>query len=108
MYEFALNFYEGMHPEYVPYITAAITVASTAAMLLPPPTNSGIRGSKVYGVVYSGVQWVALNFKNAKNASDPNVAVAHARQVLAANANDPVAVAKAQHVINNAPTASVG
>lgn len=85
-----LSFWELAHPQYVPYITAAVTIAAALAVVSPPPAADGWTSSSVYRGYYRGVQWVALNFRHARNA------------------NDPVAIQAARDTINNAPTASVG
>lgn len=90
MDQLALNVWEGLHPQYAPYITFAITVAAGLAVIMPPPTQAGWKSKAWYGISYRGVQWVALNFRHARNA------------------NDPIAIQAARDTINNAPTASVG
>jgi hypothetical protein len=50
----------------IPYLTAAIAVAAALATVLPPPTAK----SGAYPVLYSFVNWVALNFGHATNAAD--------------------------------------
>lgn len=106
MDQFGLDIFEKFHPEYTSYITAAITVAAALAVVMPAPTNSGIRGSAFYRGAYRGVQWVALNFRHARNENDPVITVPKARRNL--DSPDPAVAARARDVINNAPTASVG
>ena len=69
--DFLLHMYELAHPQYVPYITAAIAIAAIIATVLPPPDQGSNKG---YVVLYRAVQSVALNFGHAKNATDPQVA----------------------------------
>jgi hypothetical protein len=79
--ETLLSLYEMAHPEYVPYITAAITIAAGVAIVLPPPADTGVRSWAAYGAAYRGVQWVALNFGHARNANDPKAKPNSAAQV---------------------------
>lgn len=69
--DFLLNLYELAHPQYVPYITAAIAIAAAIAMVLPPPDAGSNKG---YVALYRVIQSIALNFGHAKNATDPQVA----------------------------------
>lgn len=49
------------------WITAAVTVCSAVAAVLPAPKeNSGT----AYRAAYRVIQWVALNLGKAKNAQD--------------------------------------
>lgn len=52
-------------PDMVSGVTAAVSVASAVATVLPMPKRNG-----VYKTIYSILQWVGMNFGKAKNAQD--------------------------------------
>lgn len=53
--------------QYLPYITAAITIAAVLAVVMPAPkTTSGL-----YYWLYQAVNTIAINFGHAKNLSAP-------------------------------------
>lgn len=79
-----------LHPEYLPYFTAAISIASGIAMILPPPTETGWRANTAYAGLYRAVHWVSLSFGHAVAASDPK------------------AIQAARDTLNNAPPANAG
>lgn len=51
--------------ETVTGLTAAVSVASAVATVLPTPKSNG-----TYKIVYSVLQWIGCNFGKAKNAQD--------------------------------------
>ena len=63
----AIESIPGIGP-YLPYLTAAVTIASVIATLLPPPTPAS---GQAYAFLYGLVHWVAINKGNAKAASAP-------------------------------------
>ena len=58
---------------YVPYITAAVTVASVIGTALPPPKPGS---STVYQGLYHVIATVSLAFGHAGNATAPQVSPA--------------------------------
>lgn len=54
--------------DWLPYIAAAVAVASALATLLPAPR---LPASGLYPVFYAAVNWVALNVRHAKNKDAP-------------------------------------
>lgn len=66
-----LHLIEMAHPEWIPYISLGIAVASVVAVFLPPPDAGSPRA---YGALYRVIQTIALNVGHAKNATDPQVA----------------------------------
>jgi hypothetical protein len=53
---------------YLPWITVLIAVCAAVATKLPPPAPTA---TGWYPAVYAAVNWVALNFGQARNASAP-------------------------------------
>lgn len=51
---------------YIPYVVAAGAIAAAIATILPAPSPAG---NKVYAVVYTAINWLALNVGKAKNAA---------------------------------------
>ena len=53
--------------QYLPYVTAAISIAAVICMIMPAPkTTSG-----AYYWLYQTVNWIALNAGHARNLSAP-------------------------------------
>ena len=52
---------------YLPYAFAAVAACAAVATVLPPPKTSG----GIYAGLYHTVNFIALNFGHAKNASMP-------------------------------------
>ena len=65
--------------QYLPYITAAIAVASLLATQIPPPPATPVGHLQMaWAVSYRLVNWVALNFGHGTNATDPIKGPPHA------------------------------
>ncbi|MFI3270788.1 MAG: hypothetical protein R3Y11_01620 [Pseudomonadota bacterium] len=52
--------------EYLVYVTGLVAFCAALAVVLTPPSDSS---STFYTYGYQAVQWIALNFGNATNAS---------------------------------------
>lgn len=63
----ALMAIPGVGP-YLPYVTIAMALASVLATVLPPPVADG---NTAYAMIYNTVNFLAINFGHAKNASAP-------------------------------------
>ncbi len=50
---------------FLPYVTAAVTIAAAAATALPHPAAGS---TSIYARVYDVINFVAFNFGRAKNA----------------------------------------
>jgi hypothetical protein len=59
--------------QYLPWVTAAITIASILGTIIPPPPAApkGVL-QQAWSVSYRVVSWVSLAFGHAQNSTDPN------------------------------------
>jgi hypothetical protein len=53
---------------FLPYVTAAVALCAAVAVALPRP---GAGATGVYPVIYAVVNFIALNFGQARNAGMP-------------------------------------
>lgn len=56
--------------QYLPYVTAAISIAAVICVIMPAPKKA----SGPYYLLYQAVNWIALNAGHAKNLSAPESA----------------------------------
>ena len=62
-----ISMLEGLLPEStMTWVTFAITICAALAVALPAPKDGG---NAIYKVVYTAIQWTALNVGRARNAS---------------------------------------
>lgn len=57
--------------QYLPYVTAAVSIGAALCMITPPPTTTGWMATPAYKFVYEVLQWCGLNKLHATNASYP-------------------------------------
>ena len=63
----AISSIPGIGP-FLPYVVAIVAVCASVAPFLPPPSKPG---NTTYSVIYSTVNYIALNLGHAKNATAP-------------------------------------
>ena len=70
MVDFLTHAFFSLHPEYLPYFTCVIAIASAIATVLPPPDQGSNKG---YAMLYQGIHYLALNFGQGTAATNPKV-----------------------------------
>ena len=73
MDQVALDYVEHAFPQIVPWVTGAIAVTAVlATQIPPPPATPATIAQKAWYWTYRSVNFVAINFGHARNATDPS------------------------------------
>ena len=69
-----LSMAEATFPRIVPWVTGAIAITAVlATQIPPPPATPATLAQKAWYWAYRSVNFVAINFGHARNATDPSV-----------------------------------
>ena len=69
-----VSFVETLFPKTAPWVAGAVAVSAVlATQIPPPPANPTTLPQKAWFWAYRTVNFVAINFGHARNATDPTV-----------------------------------